>query len=82
MPSLSRTKAIGLLVVWIITAGAIAVTLAVIVTEVLWLLGFVDPSSSGYEWSLRIVTFVGWLLLAAVPYFFRDRFVHDPEQDE
>jgi hypothetical protein len=64
-------------VAWLFAAGAIAVTVAVVVTEVLSVAGIVDRSESGYGVSLNIVTGITFVVLASVPFVFRHRFVED-----
>jgi hypothetical protein len=60
---------------WLLAAGSVAVTLAVIVTESFVVLGFVDRSSGAYGSSIGVVTAVVFAVLAAVPFVFRKRFV-------
>jgi hypothetical protein len=71
---MSTSKLLLLYTAWLLAAGAIALTLAVVVTEVLSAIGMVDRSDSTYGLSLNIVTAVTFAVLAAIPFVFRNRF--------
>jgi membrane protein YdbS with pleckstrin-like domain len=59
---------------WLLAAGAVAVTAAVVVTEIFVVVGLVDRSGSSYRLSLNIVTGVTFVALAAIPFVFKNRF--------
>lgn len=66
---------------WLLAAGAIAVTIAVVLTEILVLIGAVERAGSGYGTSLNIFTAATFLALASVPFLFRDRFVEGEDSE-
>jgi len=78
----STPKLILFYLAWLLAAGAIAVTVAVVVTELLVLIGPVDRSGSGYGTTLTITTVASFVLLALVPFVYRNRFAQDEQQDE
>lgn len=78
--SMSTPKILVLYAAWLLAAGAIALTFAVVVTEVLSAIGLVDRSESSYGLSLNIVTAAAFVLLATIPFIFRHRF--EPGADE
>ena len=59
---------------WLLAAGAVAVTVAVVVTEIFVVVGMVDRSGSSYRLMLNIVTGVTFVALAVIPFVFRNRF--------
>lgn len=80
---MSTRKLVLMFVSWLFAAGAIAVTVAVLATEILAAVGLVDRSESSYGVSLNLVTGVTFVLLASVPFVFRNRFAPatGPEHD-
>lgn len=78
---MTTRKLVLMFVAWLFAAGAIAVTVAVVVTEILSLIGIVDRSGSSYGLSLNLVTGVTFVALAFVPFVFRKRFVADDETE-
>jgi hypothetical protein len=71
---MSTRKLVLMFVAWLFAAGAIAVTVAVVVTEMLAIAGVVDRSGASYGVSLNVITGVAFVALAIVPFVFRDRF--------
>jgi hypothetical protein len=71
---MSTSKLLLLYAAWLLAAGAIALTFAVVVTEVLSAIGVVNRSDSTYGLSLNIVTVVTFFALAAIPFVFKSRF--------
>jgi hypothetical protein len=65
---------------WLLAAGAIALTCAVVATEVLSAIGIVDRSGASYGLSLNIITAVTFVVLAAIPFVFRQRFQTGSEE--
>ena len=59
---------------WLLAAGSIAVTAAVIILEVLILVGVIDRSGDAYGLWLGLLTAGLFVVLAAVPFAFRGRF--------
>ena len=59
---------------WLHAAGAIAVTVGVVVTEILVLVGVVSRSGAGYGRSLGVPTAAVFVVLVLVPFLWRDRF--------
>jgi hypothetical protein len=77
---MSTSKLLMLYAAWLLAAGAIALTFAVVVTEVLSAIGLVDRSGSSYGISLNIVTAATFVALATIPFVFRTRFRDGAEQ--
>ncbi|MCB1247414.1 MAG: hypothetical protein KDB69_09115 [Acidimicrobiia bacterium] len=75
----STGKLVLLTTGWILASGAIALSVAVLLTELLGVFGVVDRSGSGYGVSLRILTVAIFVVLATVPFVFRARFRADTE---
>ncbi|MGI9666824.1 MAG: hypothetical protein ACR2N2_06945 [Acidimicrobiia bacterium] len=67
-------KIIGMAIAWAFAAGFIAVVTAILVAEVLRLVGIVDSGDGSYGVSLNIVFGVVFVALLAVPVVFRRRF--------
>ncbi len=74
---MTTRKLVLLFIAWLLAAGAIAITVAVVVTEIFSLIGIVDRSDASYGLSLNIVTGVTFVALASVPFVFRARFTVD-----
>lgn len=74
-------RLIWMYLLWLLAAGSVAVTVAVVVTELMAMVGLVDHSGSGYGLSLSIVTGTCFVVLAAVPFAFRDRFRMDDHRE-
>lgn len=71
---MSNLRLIAMYAAWVLAAGAIAVTVGVIVTELLSVVGLVDRFRSSYSRSLSLVTAIAFVGLALVPFIFRSRF--------
>lgn len=69
-------------VAWLFAAGAIAVTVAVVLTEILSFVDVVDRSDSSYGLSLNVLTAVTFVALASVPFVFRGRFAAEVNEDQ
>ena len=67
-------KLLLMFVGWILASVMMAVVTAIVVTELLLLLGFVDQGESSYSVSLNVVFVVTLIALVAVPFVFRRRF--------
>lgn len=78
---MTTSRLVLMYVAWLLAAGSVAVTIAVIVTEVFVVLGFVDRSSGAYGSSLGVITALLFVVLAAVPFVFRRRFA-PPSSEE
>lgn len=76
---MSTSRLVLMYAAWILAAGSVAVTIAVIVTEVFVVLGLIDRSSGAYGSSLGFVTAGVFLALAAIPFVFRSRFTEVSE---
>jgi len=79
---MTTRKLVLMYVAWLFAAGAIAITVAVVLTEVLSVVGVVDRSGSGYGISLNLLTAITFVALASVPFVFRSRFVADGADDD
>jgi len=72
---MTTSRLILMYVAWLLAAGSVAVTIAVLTTELFAAVGLVDRSGAGYGYSLGVMTAVLFVALAVVPFAFRDRFV-------
>lgn len=80
---MSTSRIVLLYGAWLLAAGSVAVTLAVIVTEMLVVVGLVDRSSGAYGSSIGATTALLFIGIALVPFVFRRRFVvPSPEEVE
>lgn len=71
---MSTGKLIVMSIAWVLASLTMGVVVAVLVTEILRLVGIVETGSSGYSLSLNVVTFSVFAILVAVPFVFRKRF--------
>ena len=78
---MTTRKLVLMFVAWLFAAGAIAIIAAVVMTEILSLIGVVDRSEPSYGLSLNLVTGVTFVALASVPFVFRTRFVAEGEAE-
>ncbi len=79
---MTTRKLVLMFIAWLFAAGAIAITVAVVLTEILSLVGIVDRSGSSYGVSLNLVTAVTFVALASVPFVFRARFATETDNDD
>jgi hypothetical protein len=79
---MTTRKLVFMFIAWLFAAGAIAITVAVVLTEILSLVGIVDRSGSSYGVSLNVVTAVTFVTLASVPFVFRARFTAEADGDD
>lgn len=77
---MSTPKLLLMYAAWLLASGAIALTFAVVLTEVLAMFGIVDRSGASYGLSLNVVTAGTFAVLAVIPFVFRGRFGPDPEE--
>jgi membrane protein YdbS with pleckstrin-like domain len=67
-------KLIALMLGWVLASVMIALVTAIVVVEVLRLLGIAESGKSGYTLALNAVFGVVLAVLVAVPFLFRRRF--------
>ncbi|MCL1597906.1 MAG: hypothetical protein M3094_01885 [Actinomycetia bacterium] len=79
---MSTGKLIALSVAWVLASLTMGVVVAVLVTEILRLLGIIETGSSGYSTSLNVVTFGTFAVLLGVPFVFRKRFIGTDIEDD
>ena len=72
-------KIVLLYLIWLLACGAIAVMTGVLAGEILWLLGLVELDATGYRVTVDVVSAVVFVLLALLPFFLRNRLLHDDE---
>lgn len=75
LKTMSTGKLITLSVAWVLASLTMGVVVAVLVTEILRLVGIVETGSPGYATSLNVVTFGTFAVLLGVPFVFRKRFI-------
>jgi hypothetical protein len=78
---MTTRKLVFMFIAWLFAAGAIAITVAVVLTEILSLVGIVDRSEASYGFSLNLITGVTFVALASVPFVFRARFTAEADGD-
>lgn len=75
-------KLIALMLGWVLASVMIAVVTAIVVVELLRLLGIAESGTSGYSVALNIVFGVVLAALVAVPFVLRRRFnAYEPPPD-
>ncbi|MGI9642812.1 MAG: hypothetical protein ACR2N9_08515 [Acidimicrobiia bacterium] len=70
-------KIILMLVAWAFVAAFIGVVTAIVGTEILRLIGVVDSNDDSYQISINVIWAVVFVVVLAVPFVFRSRFVAD-----
>lgn len=78
---MSTLKLIGLGTAWMLAGLAIAVVTAILVTELLDVIGVVESGETSYTFAINTVLLVVFIGLLLVPFIFRGRFV-DSDVDE
>ena len=68
-------KIIFMLVAWVFVAAFIGVVAAIVGTEILRLIGVVDDNTDSYQISINVMWAVVFVVVLAVPFVFRSRFV-------
>lgn len=71
---MSTVRVIAYFAAWLAASVMIAVVAAIIVVEVVRLLGFAESGTSTYRWVLNATFLVVLIGLVAVPFVFRERF--------
>lgn len=79
---MSTARVIGLLIAWTLASIMIAVVTAIVVTEVLRLLGLVETGESSYSIAINTVFVIVLVVLVAVPFVFRKRFERLPNNQQ
>ncbi len=75
-------KLIAAYVGWLLAAAAIALLGGLLVGEMLSLVGLVDAAGAEQKLVVEVVAVVLFLLLAALPYLLRDRFLPEESGDQ
>jgi len=71
---MSTLKLLGLGIAWVLTAIAIAVVFAIVLTELLGAIGVVESGRSSYSWAINGIALFVFVVLVALPFLLRDRF--------
>jgi hypothetical protein len=79
---MSTARVVGLMIAWILASVMIAVVTAIVATEVLRVLGFVETGEPSYATAINVVFGVTLIALIAVPFVFRRRFGRLGEGDQ
>ncbi|MDK1010698.1 MAG: hypothetical protein QGM46_07610 [Actinomycetota bacterium] len=74
---MSTVKLVALGVAWVLAALAVAVVTAIVLTELLRVVGVVEAGGSSYAIALNGVAVVVFVVLVSVPILFRKRFTDD-----
>ncbi len=78
---MSTGKLILFIVGWTLASMAIGVVTAIVGTEILKVVGIVETGTPGYNLSLNVITFTTFVVLVAIPFVFRKRFVSGESDD-
>lgn len=70
---MSTPKLIGLLVAWVLASVTIAVVAAIVVTELLDVIGVVESGQRSYSWAINVIALGVFIALVSVPFLLRDR---------
>lgn len=70
-------KLVGLLIAWVLAAVAIAVVTAIVVTELLDVVGAVESGQASYDRAINGIALIVFVALVSVPVVFRRRFTDD-----
>lgn len=74
---MSTVKLVVLGVAWVLAALAVAVVTAIVLTELLRVVGVVEAGGSSYAIALNGSAVVVFVVLVSVPILFRKRFTDD-----
>lgn len=66
---------------WILASIAIAVVAAIVLTELLDVIGIVESGETSYTFAINTILLAVFVVLVLIPYLFRDRFM-PAEADE
>ncbi|MEN8040168.1 MAG: hypothetical protein ABFR95_01570 [Actinomycetota bacterium] len=78
---MSTLKLLGLGMAWILASIAIAVVAAIVLTELLDVIGIVESGETSYTFAINTILLAVFVVLVLIPYLFRDRFM-PAEADE
>ncbi|GMQ94492.1 MAG: hypothetical protein BMS9Abin12_1985 [Acidimicrobiia bacterium] len=70
---MSTPKLIGLLVAWVLASVTIAVVAAIVITELLDVIGVVESGQRSYSWAINVIALGVFIALVSVPFLLRDR---------
>ena len=79
---MSRRRIVLMYVAWLFVAAFCGVVAAIVVAEVLRLIGVVESGEPSYQRALNLIWFVVFVGVAAVPFVFRSRFSDSEPKDE
>ncbi len=75
MKGVETWKLVAAFFAWLLASGAIALLFALLLAELVGLLGVVETGSTAQRRLVDITTVAGFVLLALVPFLLRGRFV-------
>ena len=67
---------------WLFVAAFIGVVTAIVVTELLRVLGVVDSGEDSYQRAINVIWLVVFVAVAAIPFVFRHRFADRRPPDQ
>ena len=70
---MSTLKLIGLAIAWVFAAVAISVVAAMVLAELLNLVGIVESGQTSYGLAINVIALVVFVPLVALPLFLRER---------
>ena len=80
--ALPTWKIILMLIAWAFVAAFMGVVTAIVGTEILRLIGVVDDNTNTYQISINVIWAVVFVVVLAVPFVFRNRFISDQAPPE
>ena len=80
--ALPTWKIILMLIAWAFVAAFMGVVTAIVGTEILRLIGVVDDNTNSYQISINVIWAVVFVVVLAVPFVFRNRFISDQAPPE
>ena len=75
MKGVEAWKLVAAYLGWLLASIAIALLFALLLGEVVALIGGVEPGSTTQRWLVEITAVAGFVVLALVPFLLRGRFV-------
>ena len=79
---MSRSRVALLYAAWLFVAAFIGVVTAIVLTELLRVIGLVDSGEESYQRAINVTWLVVFVAVAGVPWVFRNRFTDGSPPDQ
>ncbi len=79
---MSRSRILLWFAAWVFVAAFLGVVTAIVGTELLRLVGVVEPGEASYQRSINVIWLIVFVAAVAVPFVFRRRFVERQRTDD